>query len=496
MKLISRDLLQRLPKEFTKGPGGSVASWINGQWFAGDGEDLVVDDPSTGAELCVFRDGGAKAAQAAVQAARHNHMHGPWRRANAAERARTMWNISRAIAERAEELAQLESLMVGRPIRDTRNDVAAVIAMFEHYAGWCDKVTGEVLPVPTRHLNYTLREPYGVIVQITPWNAPVFTAGWQLAPALCTGNSVVLKPSEFTPLTSLALVQIAEESGLPPGTVSVVLGAGHTSGDSLVSHPDVDKVVFLGSVPTGKLVAEAAGRHLTPTLLELGGKSPNIILPGVDHHQVVDAAINGVMQAAGQSCTALSRVLVPEADLDAVAGLLGDRASALRVGPARDEQTEVGPLCHMAHLKRVTRTVEEGLTSSTKVVVGGNRPESPGYFFNPTVVLDPDGSSPLSKGEIFGPVLVVSGYSDEDDAIKIANGTDFGLAAMIWAADPSQAHRVAAEVEAGTVWINGGKALNVMSPFGGYKNSGFGRSSGRDVIAEYTRAKSVWVNLS
>lgn len=476
------------------GPNDSVASWVNGEWYEGSGESFLIDDPSTGAELCEFLDGGVAAAEAAIRSAHENHAVGRWRTMPGPEKARVLWNVAQSIAVVAEELAQLESLVVGRPIADTRKDVSAVVSMFEHYAGWCDKLIGEVVPVPTNHVNYTQLDPYGVVVQLTPWNAPIFTAGWQLAPALCTGNSVVLKPSEFTPLTSLALVQIAEEAGLPRGTVNVVLGGGPTSGETLVGSPDIDKVVFLGSVPTGRRVAESAGRQLTPTLLELGGKSPNIVLPGFDYEKVVDAAIGGVMQAAGQSCTALSRMLVPEGDVDHVATLLAAGAESLRMGRAGDDSTQIGPLCHRGHFDRVTRTVEEGLTPDTRVVTGAESASGPGYFYKPTVIVDAEGNSPLSRGEIFGPVLVVTGYTDEADAVGKANATDYGLASMIWSNDVSQAHRVAGLIQAGTVWINGGKALNAMSPFGGYKKSGIGRSSGRAALAEYTRTKSVWVN--
>jgi acyl-CoA reductase-like NAD-dependent aldehyde dehydrogenase len=478
------------------GSDGSVASWIRGEWASPAGEEIVVDDPSTGTELCRFKDGGTAAADAAISAAVENHKNGAWARMPGSDRARVLWGISHGISVRAEELARLESLMVGRPLKDTRADVAAVIRMFEHYAGWCDKIFGDVIPVPSNHVNYTQREPYGVIVQLTPWNAPVFTAGWQLAPALATGNSVVIKPSEFTPLTTLMLVQIAEEAGLPIGTVNVVLGAGHTAGEALTADPRVDKIVFLGSVATGRRVAQSAALALTPTLLELGGKSPNIVLPGVDYDIVLESAINGVMQAAGQSCTALSRVLVPASDAREFARRLAVLADALVVGPALDESTQVGPLCHQGHLARVTKTVEDGLTPETEVLTGGRADSGSGYFYRPTVVLDLDGTSPLARGEIFGPVVVVSGYHDEDHAVAAANGTDFGLAAMVWSNSVGEAHRVASRVQAGTVWINGGKALNVMSPFGGYKDSGYGRSSGADVIGEYTRTKSIWVNLS
>lgn len=490
------DVMTPFPILQTAFTNGSIGSWVDGEWFTGSGRDMLIDDPSTGEEILRYRDGGTEAADAAIGAAIRQAQSGAWSKMTPADRGTILWKVSQHIAEHAEDLARLESTMVGRPITDTRRDVAAVVSMFSHYAGWSDKVYGDVIPLPSNHLNYTVREPYGVVLQLTPWNAPLFTGGWQLAPALCVGNCVVLKPSEFTPLTSLALVQLAEEAGLPRGTVQVLLGAGDTAGVEATSDPRVGKIVFLGSVPTGRLVAAAAGKNLVPTLLELGGKSPNLVLPGVDPASVIDSAVSGVMQAAGQSCTALSRILVPESGAREIAGQIADGVDRLRVGAALDDTTDVGPLCYREHLDRVVKTVGDGLSNEAEVLTGGTPGDGPGYFFEPTVIFDEDASSSLAKTEIFGPVVVVSAYKDLDDAIEVANSTDFGLAAMVWSNDVGEAHRVASQIQSGTVWINGGKALNVMSPFGGYKSSGYGRSSGPDVLLEYTRTKSVWVNLS
>jgi acyl-CoA reductase-like NAD-dependent aldehyde dehydrogenase len=404
-----------------------------------------------------------------------------------------MHEISRAVLANLEPLAKIEAIVAGKPIRDCRIEAAKVAEMFAYYAGWADKLHGEVIPVPSGHLNYTLREPLGVVFQITPWNAPIFTAGWQIAPAIATGNAVVLKPSELTPITSVALVKIAESAGLPKGLVNVLCGLGPTSGQAAIAHPAVRKVVFVGSPETGRRVAMAAAAALKPAVLELGGKSANIVFEDANLAQACLGAQAAIFSGAGQSCVAGSRLLVHKSIHAELVDMLARGMNNIKLGDPLDEATEVGPISNSRQFAHVTGMVTQAKEAGAKVLTRTAVPAQ-GYFVPPTILNGLSNASHPAQTEIFGPVVTAIPFEDEAEAIALANATDFGLAGAVWTAEVGRAHRMAEAVRAGTFWINSYKAIHVSSPFGGSLSSGFGRSSGTDALMEYTSAKSVWLD--
>ncbi|MDP4021529.1 aldehyde dehydrogenase family protein [Methylobacterium sp. NEAU 140] len=480
-------------------PGGRIGSLVAGEVVAGTGARLDLVNPADGRVFAGFQDAGPPVVEAAMAAARDGQR--AWWSMSAAARGRAMWAVAALVRRHAEALAELETLSAGKPIRDTRGEVAKVAEMFEYYAGWCDKLHGEVIPVPTSHLNYTRAEPFGTVVQITPWNAPVFTAGWQIAPAICAGNAVVLKPSELTPLTSLALGVLCDRAeGMPRGLVSVLAGAGPTTGAAAVAHPDTRLVVFVGSAEAGAQIAAAAARNIVPSVLELGGKSANIVFADADLGRALVGAQAAIFGGAGQSCVAGSRLLVHRSIHAEFVARLAHAAERIPVGLPTDPATQIGPINNRRQRDKIEGMVEAASAAGATVAAGGGCPaalrDSGGFYFGPTVL---DGVAPdaaIAREEVFGPVLAVLPFDGEEEAVALANATPYGLAGAVWTGDVGRAHRVAAAVRAGTFWVNGYKTINVASPFGGFGRSGFGRSSGREALMAYTQTKSVWVETA
>lgn len=473
--------------------------FIGGEWVdAADDARFPTLNPATGEVLAEVAEAGSADVAAAVEAAKD--AFGAWRRLDAADRAARLWALSDAIEARFGELAALESLDTGKPIREAEIDIRQTIDTFRYFSGWATKLHGDTIPVRGDYLNYTYREPLGVVGAIIPWNFPLLMAARKVAGALACGNTVVLKPAEQTPITALELAALATEAGIPAGVLNVVPGYGEKAGAALVRHPDVAKIAFTGSTAVGKTIMREAAETLKKVSLELGGKSPNIIFPDADLDAAARGAYAAIFYNAGQCCTAGSRLLVHESIRDALLEKLVDRASKMQPGDPLDPKTRFGPLISEAQLRRVMDYIDAGRREGADLLVGGARAayqgEEKGYWLQPTIF---DGVTPehtIAREEIFGPVLATLTFSDEDEAIDLANRTIYGLAAAVWTRDVRRAHRMARSIDAGTVWINTYHPLDPASPFGGYKQSGFGRELGEDALALYTQVKSVWVNLS
>ncbi|MGH8908490.1 MAG: aldehyde dehydrogenase family protein [Egibacteraceae bacterium] len=477
--------------------------FIGGQWVdAASGETFDTPDPATGEKLATVASGGAEDIDRAVRAARRAFEEGPWSTMTASARGRIVWRIGDLLLERLEEFAQLESLDNGKSVAVARiADVPLAADTFHYMAGWATKLQGSTLNLSVPFMPgaqfhaYTLREPIGVVGQIIPWNFPLLMAAWKLAPALATGNCVVLKPAEQTPLTALLLAQLIAEAGVPDGVVNVVTGFGETAGAPLAAHDGVDKVAFTGSTEVGKLIVQAAAGNLKKVTLELGGKSPNIVLADADPELATVGAANAIFFNHGQCCVAGSRLYVHADHFDEVVGGVAEIAKGIKLGAGMDETTQMGPLVSDEQLERVTGYLDSGRADGAEIMTGGMRQGSEGYFVEPTVITNTRPDMAIVREEIFGPVVVAEPFSDLEEVAATANDTTYGLGAGVWTRDVSKAHAMAKLLRAGTVWVNCWNVFDPAMPFGGYKQSGWGREMGYEGVEAYTEVKSVCVQL-
>jgi aldehyde dehydrogenase (NAD+) len=470
---------------------------INNRWVpSASGKTFATINPSTGEEICQVAEADAADVDKAVKAARAA-FEGPWRKMRASERGRLLYRLADLIEANADELARLETLDNGKPLSIAKAvDVAKTVACYRYFAGWADKVQGKTIPIDGDFFCYTRHEPIGVVGQIIPWNYPMLMQSWKLAPALATGNTVVMKPAEQTPLSALRIGELLLEAGYPEGVVNILPGFGPTAGAALARHMDVDKVAFTGSTEVGRLIMTAAAQsNLKRVTLELGGKSPNIIFADTDLDAAVEGAHMGIFVNQGQSCCAGSRVFVEEKIYQQFVEKSVARAAKRRVGDPLDPTTDQGPQVDQSQFDRIMGYIESGRTEGATLACGGERVGNRGYFIRPTVFADVEDDMTIAREEIFGPVMSVIAFKDTDEVIARANKTDYGLAAGVWTNDIKKAHAVANGVRAGTVWVNCYHVLDTRAPFGGFKQSGMGRELGEYALHEYTEVKTVTLKL-
>jgi phenylacetaldehyde dehydrogenase len=476
---------------------------INGKWVeAASGKTFDSFNPATGGVLARVAEGDREDINRAVKAARAAFETGRWSQLTPSERGRLIWKLADLLEDNLEEFAELESLDNGKPLKIARAaDVPLAVDLFRYMAGWATKVEGNTIPISvpyaagSKFLAYTLREPVGVVGQIIPWNFPLLMAAWKLGPALATGNTVVLKPAEQTPLTALRLGELFQQAGFPDGVVNIVPGYGETAGAALAAHPGVDKVAFTGSTEVGKLILQAAAGNLKKVSLELGGKSPNVVFADVDLDAAIAGAASAIFFNHGQCCCAGSRLYVENKIFDKVVEGVAEHAKKINVGSGQDESTDMGPLVSAEQLNRVCGYLESGFSEGAKAVVGGGRHGDKGYFVKPTVLVNTSEKMKVVQEEIFGPVVTAIPFSDPAELVTQANNSVYGLAAGIWTRDIQKAHRLASQLRAGTVWINCYNIFDAALPFGGYKQSGWGREMGHEVLEQYTEVKAVCTAL-
>jgi phenylacetaldehyde dehydrogenase len=500
---MSGPLVDTLPaiKDFLEKPRPML---IGGKWVqAASGKTFPAYDPSTGEVLARVAEGDREDVDRAVKAARQAFETGPWPKMTPSERGRAIWKLADLVEQRLEEFAQLESLDNGKPVIIARvADVPLTVDLFRYMAGWATKIEGHTIPISVPYapgaqfLAYTVREPVGVVGQIIPWNFPLLMAAWKLGPALATGNTIVLKPAEQTPLSVLLLGELILEAGIPAGVVNIVPGYGETAGAALAAHEDVDKVAFTGSTEVGKLIVKAAAGNLKKVSLELGGKSPNVIFADADVTAAIPGAAASIFFNHGQCCSAGSRLYVEQSIFDKVLEGVSEQARAIKLGPGMSTETGMGPLVSEEQLTRVTGYIQSGLKEGAKAVTGGAREGHRGYFVQPTVLTQTKQNMQVVQEEIFGPVVTAMPFKSIEELTPMANDTSYGLAAGIWTQDISKAHSTARQLRAGTVWVNCYNIFDAALPFGGYKQSGWGREMGHDVLNEYTEVKAICVRTA
>jgi phenylacetaldehyde dehydrogenase len=477
---------------------------IDGKWVNSiSGKTFPTYNPATGEVLAQVAEGDRDDIEQAVKAARRAFDHGPWRRLTASERGRLIWKLADLLESHTEEFAYLESLDNGKALTIARAaDVPLAVDLLRYMAGWATKIEGNTIPISVpytpgaKYLAYTLREPVGVAGQIIPWNFPLLMAAWKLGPALATGCTVVLKPAEQTPLSALRLGDLVMEAGFPEGVVNIVPGYGETAGVALAAHPKVDKIAFTGSTEVGKLIVHAATGNLKKVSLELGGKSPNVVYKDADLDAAIPGAASAIFFNHGQCCCAGSRLYVEKPVFDQVVEGVADEARKISVGSGLDPQTQMGPLVSLEQLSRVCGYLEAGFTEGAKALVGGHRKGDKGYFVEPTVLVNTREDMKVVQEEIFGPVVTAMPFDDPEEILPRANDSEYGLAAAVWTRDISKAHRTAEQLRAGTVWINCYNIFDAALPFGGYKQSGWGREMGHDALSLYTQTKAICTNLA
>ena len=471
--------------------------FINGRWVDSvSGKAFDTLNPATEKVITSVAEGDSADIDLAVAAAREAFENGPWKKTDARDRGRILLKIAGLIERNKDELALLDTLDNGKPINETtKADIPLVIDCFLYYAGWADKIHGETIPVRGDFFNYTLREPVGVVGQIIPWNFPLLMAAWKIAPALACGNTIVLKPAEQTPLSALRLGEICQEAGLPDGVLNIVTGYGPTAGAALAEHMDVDKIAFTGGSATGRIIMQAASKNLKRISLELGGKSPNIVFADSDIDSAVDGAMTGIFFNQGEVCCAGSRLFIEKSIHEEFIDKLSNKAANMRVGNPEDTGTQMGAQVSKEQFDKILGYIETGKQEGAKLVTGGERCGERGYFIKPTIFDAVDNNMRIAKEEIFGPVVSAITFDDVSEVVKQGNLSIYGLAAAVWTKDIKKAHRLARDLKAGTIWINTYNAFDAASPFGGFKQSGFGRELGVHALELYTHVKSVWINL-
>ncbi|HEY6140392.1 MAG TPA: aldehyde dehydrogenase family protein [Thermoanaerobaculia bacterium] len=475
--------------------------FINGDFVdARGGETFATINPATEETITNVASAGPDDVDAAVRAARAQLEPGSeWQKMKPRDRAKVMWRIADMLSARAEEIGRIETLDNGKPIFESQFvDTPAAAECLYYFAGWSGKVTGDTIPVAENAFTYTLREPIGVVGAITPWNFPLMLAVWKIAPALACGNAVVIKPASNTSLSLLKFAEYAKECGLPAGVLNIVPGRGSVVGNAMVDHPGIDAIAFTGSTEVGKQLMARAAKTLKKVSLELGGKSPNIVFADADLDAAARGAINAIFYGKGEVCAAGSRLLVEEAAHDELMEKVCERASKMAPADPLHPKTRLGAIVSKEQMETVLSYVEAGKSEGAKLVCGGERADigtGKGYFVKPTIFDDVDANMRIAREEIFGPVLATIRFKDAEDAVAKGNATVYGLAAAVWTRDVAKAHRVARAVKAGTVWVNTYNLYDPALPFGGFKESGFGRDQGKDALEKYTQTKSVWVNL-